>query len=415
MYKAKELFITVDKDTSVAINSMAYAASKLWNVGNYEKKNYDSIPELSNFPDWYNQKKRLKDNFWYKNLPSQTAQDVLQRLQEGWKSYFKLLKNNKVVNPKPPKYKQEPIAFTYLNNGFRAGKGFLRLAIPKAQKQYLSSIGINKDYLYLETDKHFPKTDTVKEITVYPSNKTTHKIIVVYKIADVKPLQDNGKYLSIDLGVNNVMTCYDNSGKSFIVGGNKFIELTHYYYKKIAHYQSINAAQQSAKGVKYPKISKRVKSIYDKKNRAIKNLLHQTTTYIIKYCVKNDIHTLVVGNLKNIRKDKDAGIANQKLHSYPFNKIYMLLEYKAKEHGIRFIKQNEAYSSQCNPGETVVSKDNCTGERVHRGLYVTDSAVYNADSVGAYNILRLYKQKSGINILTPLVGLSNPTKIYPCN
>ena len=123
----------------------------------------------------------------------------------------------------------------------------------------------------------------------------------------------------------------------------------------------------------------------------------------------------MVGNIKNIRKDKDAGIANQKLHAYPFNKIYVLLEYKAKEHGIRFIKQSEAYSSQCNPSETVVSKDNCTGERVHRGLYVTDSAVYNADSVGAYNILRLYKQKSGINILTPLVGLSNPTKIYPCN
>ena len=29
---------------------------------------------------------RTKDNFWYKNLSSQTSQDVLNKLQKAWKS-----------------------------------------------------------------------------------------------------------------------------------------------------------------------------------------------------------------------------------------------------------------------------------------------------------------------------------------
>ena len=51
---------------------------------------------MDTFPDWYYQKKALKDNFWYKNLPSQTAQDVLATLQESWKSFFELNKSKEL-------------------------------------------------------------------------------------------------------------------------------------------------------------------------------------------------------------------------------------------------------------------------------------------------------------------------------
>ena len=124
---------------------------------------------------------------------------------------------------------------------------------------------------------------------------------------------------------------------------------------------------------------------------------------------------LIVGDIKGIRKDKNLGVANQKFHSFPYEKIYALLEYKCAQAGINFAKQNEAYSSKSNPEEKYVGEKYVTGTRSHRGLYKTKRAVYNADSVGAYNILRLYKQKSEADFSAPLVGLSNPIKIYPCN
>lgn len=415
MYKSKAISITMTEDISKSINSMAYAASKLWNVGNYEKKNYKTLEGFDNFPNWYNQKKRLKTNHWFKCLPSQSAQDILQQLQEGWVSFFQLIKNQSIENPKPPKYKQEPIAFTYLKDGFKFIDGKLRLTITKTQKEYLSTIGINNKFLYLEIDKHFPKTDSIKEIRIYPGKNNCHKVIFTYEIEDMSLKPDNGRYLSIDLGVNNLMTCYDNIGKTFIVGGNDFIKHTHYFYKQISHYQSINSSQQYKKGIKYPKPSKRVKRLYNKKNNIVKNLLHQTTTYVVNYCKKNNINMLIVGDIKGIRKDKNLGVANQKFHSFPYEKIYALLEYKCAQAGINFAKQNEAYSSKSNPEEKYVGEKYVTGTRSHRGLYKTKRAVYNADSVGAYNILRLYKQKSEADFSAPLVGLSNPIKIYPCN
>ena len=87
MYLTKKIIYEPTEIELNILNSLAFSSAKLWNVANYEKKNYKSLG-FSQFPDWHNQKKRLKDDFWYKNLPSQTAQDVLDRLQKSWKSFF---------------------------------------------------------------------------------------------------------------------------------------------------------------------------------------------------------------------------------------------------------------------------------------------------------------------------------------
>ena len=62
-------------------------------------------------------------------------------------------------------------------------------------------------------------------------------VIVIYEVADEKPLGDNGRYLSIDLGLHNLMTCYDNCGKSFILG-RKYLSVMQRYDKEIARVQS---------------------------------------------------------------------------------------------------------------------------------------------------------------------------------
>ena len=109
-----------NKKNSILLSSMTYASARLFNVGNYERHNYKELG-FDEMPDWYDQKKRLKDNQWFKALPAQTSQDILQRLDEGWKSYLKLLKTNGIVNPEPPYYKPKGGHFNikYLNNSFK--------------------------------------------------------------------------------------------------------------------------------------------------------------------------------------------------------------------------------------------------------------------------------------------------------
>jgi len=134
----KRILYKPTREAAIILGSMCKASAKLWNVANYEKKNYKELG-FEKFPNWYDQKRRLKDNFWFKNLPSQTAQEVLNILEKSWRSFFKLKITGGIENPNPPRFKKKSSKFNikYLNNGFQVQSDMIRFSIPKQQKQYL--------------------------------------------------------------------------------------------------------------------------------------------------------------------------------------------------------------------------------------------------------------------------------------
>ncbi len=405
--------IKPNEKEKIILGNLSYSAYKLWNVANYEKKNYKALG-LTSFPNWYEQKKHFKNNFWYKNLPSQTAQEVLNTLQQAWKSYFKLIKTKGIINPQTPRFKKSLIGFSYLNNGFlQLEDGSIRFSIPKQLKVYLKEKhNINDAYFFLKT-KRFSNINNIKQIKFIPLKDGKYEVILIYEIKDVEKLINNGNFLSIDIGVKNLLTCYDNEGKSFIISGNRYLNTCYYYNKKIAYYQAISDNQQVSKGIIYPKKSKKVLSLYKKRNNIIDDIIHKSTRYIADYCKMNNINTVIIGDITNIRDDNSLGKkTNQVFHALPFKKIYDKLKYKLDLCGINLIKQKENFSSQCSPDSKEVSKKYAKkNNRKYRGLYINKNTIYNADCVGAYNILRLYKQTSNEDIYCPLKGLSNPYKV----
>jgi putative transposase len=67
------------------------------------------------------------------------------------------------------------------------------------------------------------------------------------------------------------------------------------------------------------------------------------------------------------------------------------LEYKCKENFIKFIVQEESYSSKCSflDNESVEKHENYLGKRIKRGLFqTTKGKLINADINGSANILR---------------------------
>ena len=390
--------VKLTPDQSNIIGHMCYAAYKLWNAGNYERMNYREL-SLSEYPDWYYQKKHHKDDLWYKQLPSQTAQEVLKLLDKAWKSFYSLNRSQGIENPRPPRFKHSPIAITYMQNGIRheTSSDLVRLSLPKQLREYMSEeYSICDKYLYLK-NRIFKDTDAIKQIRIYPPEKGRCQVILIYEAEDVSPLPDNGKYLSVDLGLHNLMTCYNSiTGDAFVIG-RKYLSLCHYFNKEIARVQSQWSSAQYRKGIKYPVSSKHLQRLYRKKNNAVNDYLHKVTRFIVTYCEANEINTVVAGDITNIRKGKDLGhVTNQKLHALPYAKIYTMLEYKLALCGIRFVKQDEAYSSQTSPLSEEVSKEYAKkGNRVKRGLYEDDGFSWNADCVGAFNILRLYLASKG--------------------
>ena len=164
------------------------------------------------------------------------------------------------------------------------------------------------------------------------------------------------------------------------------------------------------KWIKYPKTSEHIQRLYRKKQNTVKDYLHKVTRWIAEYCRKEDIRCVVVGDIRNIRKEKDMGHkTNQKLHSLPYNRLYIMLEYKLKRYGIQLIKQEESYTSQCSPLSPEVEKRYAQPcNRKQRGLYRDRNRKYNADAVGAYNILRKYLSVSGEKKELSVTGLKTP-------
>ena len=403
--------VSLNNGYSNIIGHMCYAAYKLWNVGNYERMNYKELG-LSEYPDWYYQKKCHKDDLWYKQLPSQTAQEVLKILDKSWKSFYVLQKTHGIENPKPPRFKQAPIVITYMQNAIVHEKDSdtIRLSLPKQLKLFMSeTYGISDNYIYLK-NMIFKNTNAIKQIKIYPPEGNKCDIIIIYEVEDVIPLSDNGRYLSIDLGLHNLMTCFDSTNGDTFIAGRKYLSICNYFNKEIARVQSQWSSLQSGKGIKYPKSSKHIQRIHKKKNNTINDYLHKVTRYIVSYCVKNQINTVVIGDITNIRKDNDLGnVTNQKLHSLPYAKIYIMLKYKLEMNGITLIKQNEAYTSQTSPlCESVTKESAKKNNRIKRGLYKDGDKVWNADCVGAYNILRVYLSNNSKNINLNPNEINNP-------
>ena len=135
MLLSKKTSIKVSREYANLIGHMCYAASKLWNVCNYERQHYKETG-MAQYPDWYYQKKTHKENLWYKQLPSQTAQEVCKLLDKAWKSFYALKRSGGIEAPRPPRFKQESIPITYMQMGIvhERDTGRVRLSLPKALK-----------------------------------------------------------------------------------------------------------------------------------------------------------------------------------------------------------------------------------------------------------------------------------------
>ncbi len=410
MKLSKKTTIKVSPVQANIIGHLCYASGKLWNVANYQRRCWTK-DSGEDYPNWYVQKKALKDSFWYKNLPAQSAQETLKILDGAWKSFYALKKSGGVENPRPPRFKQDGFQVTFLQNGIKkTGGRIVRLSLPKQLRAYLKkAYGIGENFLFLENSL-FGDIDAIKQIKLEKPEDGKVETIVIYEVPDAPKKNDNGHWLGIDLGVSNPFTCVDSAtGESFILG-REYFSKARFFDKKIAHYQSINAAQQAARGVKYPGPSRRVLALYKKKNNALHDYLHKCTKEIANYCEEHDITRVVIGDITGIRKGNDHGAKqNQKLHSLPYEKIYHLLEYKLALRGITLIRQEESYTSQVPPSAPEVSeKYAAKGNRRKRGLHFDGRTCYNADGVGAYNILKKYSAKLGTPFVTPADGIKSP-------
>ena len=239
----------------------------------------------------------------------------------------------------------------------------------------------------------------------------------LYKVSDEPLKEDNNRYASIDIGVNNLAAVYSNVADSLLISGKPLKAINQYYNKEISKYQSLLAENNNKviNGVTEKEqkqhASHATQFLAMKRSNKISDYLHKASSQIVQYLVSNEINTLIVGNNKGWKQSNRMRHGSKEMQSFqsiPFSNFIFMLQYKCALHGIRVILQEESYTSKASafdgdyipkfdknmPKEERVKQATFSGKRVKRGLYKTKKGILvNADINGAANVLRKYLQE----------------------
>lgn len=377
---------------------LCHLAKNLYNAANYEmrqsfvagnrKGNYTISTEFAknNQPD-------------YRALPAHCSQSVINLLEKNWKSFFQAIKEFK-KNPK--KFKGRPKLPRYKDKN-----GYSILVISShILGKYLTKQG------YLKFPKVFDfkikttiQLNQIKEVRIVPE-ATCFRCEVVYEKEVMK--NENLKHenkMSIDLGINNLATMYNNvDGKSFIVNGKPLKSINQFYNKKLAELKSFVG----------DKSSNRIRNFTKRRNNKVKDYIHKVSKLIINHCIENNIGHLIVGHNKNWKQEVNIGSRNnQHFVGIPFSMLQNQLCYKCEEVGIVYQETEESYTSKCDhfANEEMKHHEKYLGKRVHRGLFKSSTGkIINADVNGAIGIMRKVTNDVAWRPVGSVVA-SNPVKM----
>ena len=308
-------------------------------------------------------------------LHSLPADYVIQQVDRIFKSYFALLdlkKAGKYQGPvRLPRYKDKVDG--------RNVATFHKTAIYKSTYENEGLIHLSKTNIKFKSKIPLER---IQEVRVVPKNGFYELQVVYY--AEEAPKVETSNYAAIDLGLNNLATVATNVSKPFIINGRPLKSINQRWNKAKARLQS-----KLKKGVH---TSKQIQTISNKRNRRVRNYLHQASRALVNELRKLCISKVVIGYNKEWKKGINLGRrTNQNFVQIPHARFIEMVTYKAALMGIEVIAKEESYTSKCSflDDERIKKHDEYAGRRIKRGLFRSkDRKLINADVNAAYNIMR---------------------------
>lgn len=325
---------------------------------------------------------------WFKSGHSQVLQDVLKRLDNGFKDFFE-------GNAGFPKFKKfgDWGSITYPQFSER----------PEDGKVKVSQIGILK----VKYHRSIPENSKTKTLSIV---KDAGKWFVCFSVEyelDVELKQNPSSFLGIDLGLNDFY--YDSDGCSR--PAPKFFRKAEKRLAKLLKKLSKTPKKTKA----YRKVLRAVQKCHYKIKCQRNDFLHKLANELLD---KVDFITFEDLKIKNMTKkakpkkdpDSDGYLPNGASAKSGLNKLIAdvgwgkfltILKYKAQQLGKIVIGVSPAYTSQkCSGCGEIVKKT--LSVRTHKCPRC--KLVLNRDHNAAINILRLGLQSQGISLEAPTIA-----------
>jgi putative transposase len=371
-----------------SLDRHGWSASKLWNVANYHSR--QQWEETGEIPSHEALKRELKTHSKYKGLHSQSSQRVLEELAEAFNSWYA----SDDDRDNPPGFRKENY---YDEEGRRVHEEHPRSTVtwkqkgirhdPKHNRVRLSK-GANhkphpreREYILVEYEtRPDVEVENLQQVrAVYNQQNDRWELHLVCKDEIETPEPPGEESAGVDLGICNFAAVAYSTEQADLYPGNRLKQDGYYFPKEIANCDDSDG--------------KRTTRLHHKWSERRTHFFHSLAKHIVKRCVEQDVGRITIGELDGIREDEDGDAkdwgahGNLDLHGWAFDRFTSILEYKAKDEGIKVVEVDERDTSKTC---CVCGRDD-DGQRVERGLYVCEDcdAAFNADVNGAENIRTL--------------------------
>ena len=381
----REIIYSTDERFDL-IKNLCHLSKNLYNASLYDVRQY--YFETKSYRTWQSQAPLFSKNKQpdYYALQSHLAQQVLMQVGRQFLSFF----NNKSNKKKRiPKYKDK--------NGYNVitfNKVTISRQIDFDEDKQIYTYTLCKRSYNLKIKSTKPNVKMVK--FVYDEVNDLIKCFKIYEVERPKLKKDNSRYFSIDPGLNNIVSIYNNIGiRPLLYNGRPIKSINQYYNKTNAKLRS-----ELPNNIKS---SKRLKQLSFKRNNKIDYEMHKISTHIINEAVKNNISKIIIGNNVGWKNEINIGRRNnQNFVNIPHTKLFNQLLYKGLLNGIEVIFTEESYTSKASffdKDELPIYGENdnykFSGKRISRGLYKDSKGnLWNADLNGGGNIMRKVSDKA---------------------
>ena len=383
------------------LDNLCFLSKNLYNQALYRIR--QQFFEDKTFKNYSEVNKELHDENQvdYRALPANSSQETLKLVNQNYSSFFKSLQKG-IKSIRIPGYLDKTkgrqiVVYNHMTlSSHLLEKGIIKL--PKSNIQFRT------------------KQKNIKQVKIVPKNNYI-VLEVIYESSVKELLKDNKRYMSIDLGIDNLASCSSNVSKSFIINGKPIKSINQYYNKKKAKLQSELKIKQNKN------TSKQIQNLILKRNNKIKDYFHKASRYIVNQLVNQSINTLIIGKTDGWKQETNIGnVNNQNFTQIPHQMFINQLKYKCQLEGINVVEQEESYTSKVsffdNDFIPIYQVNDelfkSSGKRIKRGLYKTSNGLLiNADINGSLNIMRKYLNEVCDDLISPANrGLvMNPVKI----
>ncbi|MFP3306765.1 MAG: transposase [Thermocladium sp.] len=405
------------------LRRLANISAKLFNEINYERRQqffHGGKVDLKGTYDEYYGKYRGE-------LGSANAQQVLNKNNEAWNSFFSLLKLRKkgklpphMNHVSPPSYwkdedgrklllvvrednyvvdeKNHKLVLKYFNMEIRF-TGRLRWHGKQGRLEIYYDETRNAWYASIPVEVGVEVTKT--------GRRSKHIVRGERKSIQVKSPKGS-KMASIDLGINVLASVVIDDGTWLLYKGVRTKEDYFYFGKRISEAQSsADKAKNLEEYEAYRELNRERRRLFKKLSRRLLHLYRNFASHLLKTLHERGVSTIYLGYPFNIAQDKGNKFT---VNLWSYRELMEVIELKAQEYGIRVFEVIEYNTSKY-----------CAyhGVRVERGprgvINCPKGHRLHSDLNGALNIL---KKATGIVISAikkPLSFIVDHNRVAPIN